>query len=73
MRLQISLIWGVFMMNLCIVIEVIQKRMPAPTMVMMPGTHPKTLLRYPLALYLSFGPVKAYESDHVCAIIARQT
>lgn len=31
------------MMNLCIVIEVIQKRIPAPTMVMIPGTHPSTL------------------------------
>ena len=30
-------------MNLCIVIEVIQKRIPAKTMVMMPGTHPNTL------------------------------
>jgi hypothetical protein len=30
-------------MNLCIVIEVIQKRAPATTMVIIPGTHPKTL------------------------------
>lgn len=32
------------MMNLCIVIEVIQKRIPAITIVIMPGTHPKTLI-----------------------------
>ena len=31
------------MMNLCMVIEVIQKRAPERTMVMMPGTHPNTL------------------------------
>jgi hypothetical protein len=31
------------MMNLCMVIEVIQKRIPATTMVIIPGTHPKTL------------------------------
>jgi hypothetical protein len=31
------------MMNLCIVMEVIQNRIPARTMVMIPGTHPKTL------------------------------
>ena len=30
-------------MNLCIVIEVIQKRMPAATIVMIPATHPRTL------------------------------
>jgi len=38
------------MMNLCMVIEVIQKRTPARTMVIIPGTHPKTLKRYQLAL-----------------------
>lgn len=32
------------MINLCIVMEVIQKRIPAITMVIMPGTHPKTLV-----------------------------
>lgn len=31
------------MMNLCIVIEVIQKKAPATNMVIIPGTHPKTL------------------------------
>lgn len=31
------------MMNLCMVIEVIQKRIPATTMVIIPGTHPRTL------------------------------
>jgi uncharacterized protein with HEPN domain len=46
MDLQISLISGYFMMNLCMVMEVIQKRIPAPTMVRIPGTHPKTLKRY---------------------------
>jgi hypothetical protein len=30
-------------MNLHMVMEVIQKRIPAPTMVRIPGTHPKTL------------------------------
>jgi hypothetical protein len=44
-NLQISLIWGFFMMYLCIVIEVIQKRTPASTMVIIPGTHPRTLER----------------------------
>lgn len=29
-------------MNLCMVMEVIQKRMPAPSMVRMPGTQPRT-------------------------------
>ena len=41
-----SLIWGCFMMNLCIVMDVIQKSAPATTMVMIPGTHPKTLEIY---------------------------
>jgi hypothetical protein len=45
MDLQISLIWGFFMMNLCMVMEVIQKRIPAITMVIIPGTHPRTLKR----------------------------
>lgn len=40
---HISLIWGFFMMNLCIVIEVIQKRMPTTAIVVLPGTHPRTL------------------------------
>ena len=31
------------MMNLCMVMEVIQKRTPATTMVMIPGTQPRTL------------------------------
>jgi hypothetical protein len=31
------------MIYLCMVIEVIQKRIPASTMVMIPGTHPRTL------------------------------
>jgi hypothetical protein len=31
------------MMYLCMVIEVIQKMIPERTMVMMPGTHPRTL------------------------------
>ena len=31
------------MMNLCIVIDVIQNRAPASTIVIIPGTHPKTL------------------------------
>jgi hypothetical protein len=34
---------GFFMMNFHMVMEVIQKRTPAPVMVRMPGTHPKTL------------------------------
>jgi hypothetical protein len=42
-HVQMSLIWGFFMINLCIVMDVIQKRMPATTMVMIPGTQPKTL------------------------------
>jgi len=40
---QISLIWGFFMMYLCMVIEVIQNIIPERTMVMIPGTHPRTL------------------------------
>ena len=32
------------MMYLCIVIEVNQKRMQQRTIVMIPGTHPKTLI-----------------------------
>ena len=31
------------MMNLCMVMEVIQKRIPARIMVIIPGTQPKTL------------------------------
>lgn len=30
------------MINLCMVMDVIQKRMPATTMVMIPGTQPRT-------------------------------
>lgn len=37
------LICGCFMMYLCMVREVTQKRAPDTTMVMMPGTHPSTL------------------------------
>jgi hypothetical protein len=51
--LQISLIWGFFMMNFHIVMEVIQKRIPAPTIVRMPGTHPRTLKIFLLVFYLS--------------------
>lgn len=42
-NIQISLICGCFMMNLCIVMEVIQKSIPARTIVIIPGTHPRTL------------------------------
>lgn len=42
-NLQISLIWGFFMIYLCMVMEVTQNRIPAPIMVIIPGTHPKTL------------------------------
>lgn len=34
---------GCFMIYLCIVVLVIQKNRPARTIVMRPGTHPKTL------------------------------
>jgi hypothetical protein len=40
---QISLICGYFMIYLCMVIEVIQNNTPARTMVIIPGTHPRTL------------------------------
>jgi hypothetical protein len=38
------------MINLHIVMEVIQKRMPAPTIVRIPGTHPNTLKAFLLVL-----------------------
>lgn len=39
---QISLMEGFFMMNLCIVIEVIQNKAPETNMVIIPGTQPRT-------------------------------
>jgi hypothetical protein len=37
-------------MNLCIVIEVIQKAAPETSIVIIPGTQPKTLKRCPSVL-----------------------
>jgi hypothetical protein len=37
-------------MNLCMVMEVIQKAAPATSIVIIPGTQPKTLKRYPSVL-----------------------
>jgi hypothetical protein len=37
-------------MNLCIVMEVIQKAAPETSIVIIPGTHPKTLKTYPSVL-----------------------
>lgn len=61
------------MIYLCIVIEVIQNRIPERTIVIIPGTHPRTLR------YFSFndkqlpGRMGTHERDHDWAMIARQT
>lgn len=44
--------------------------MPATTIVMMPGTHPRTL---ECVSEFSNAAVHTYESDHDCAMMARQT
>jgi hypothetical protein len=43
------------MIYLCIVMEVIQKRIPQRTIVMIPGTHPRTLRATLLSALLKTG------------------
>lgn len=60
------------MMYLCMVIDVIQKKNPDKIMVMIPGTHPRTL--FPVSdhrqFQLTYG---SHERDQDCAMIAKHT
>ena len=61
------------MMYLCIVMEVIQNRIPERTIVMIPGTHPSTLQAVSVTILSICWIIIPYESDHDWAMIARQT
>jgi len=59
------------------VIEVIQNRTPETTMVMIPGTQPRTdsdlWWKRMVSIRPHDGTSRWFEAHHVCAIIARQT
>jgi hypothetical protein len=64
------------MIYLCMVIEVIQNMTPARTMVMIPGTHPRTLevqAKVSLDNAIFIAMPSTHERDQVCAMIAKQT
>ena len=52
-------------MNFHMVMEVIQNKMPAITMVIIPGTQPKTLKNVCQRVFNWSAHVGTYESDHV--------
>lgn len=60
-------------MNLCMVIEVIQNSAPESNMVMIPGTHPKTLNEFLSALESAIDGSHTYDKDHDCDMIAKHT
>jgi hypothetical protein len=63
------------MIYLCIVIEVTQKRSPQRTIVMIPGTQPRTLKTILLSASLNryLNEMGTHERDHDCAMMAKQT
>lgn len=61
-------------MNLCMVIDVIQKSAPESSIVIIPGTHPRTLHNRLISIRTrDIDRLRTYDKDHDCDIIARHT